>query len=80
MQAAGVGRGRQSIPKRALAEHFRQLGQKLQMLLGRVLGHEQHEDLRHRLSVGPRRGGALARGHGSRMGGPSGRRRKLRRD
>src|SRR6516225_5773372 len=65
MQAAGVGRGRQPITKRTLAEHLRKFGQKLQVLLGRMLGHEQYEDLRHRLAVRGVERNRLARSHES---------------
>ena len=35
-----------------VAEHLRELGQQLQMGLGRLLGDEQHEHLGDRLAVG----------------------------
>src|SRR5206468_11423091 len=52
MQAACIGRYAKPIAKRALAEHLCELGQKQQMLFGRVLGNEQDEDLSDRLAVG----------------------------
>src|SRR5690348_2688978 len=48
----GVGRAAHRLAKRAVAEHLRELGEDLQVLLGRLLGHEQHEDQRHRRAVG----------------------------
>src|SRR5438552_12375694 len=52
MQTARIGRYGKPVTKRALAEHLRELGQKQQMLFGRVLGNEQDEDLSDRLAVG----------------------------
>ena len=37
--------------KRALGEHLRELREELQVLLGRLLGHQQHEHLGDRLAV-----------------------------
>src|SRR5450631_2552197 len=47
-----VCRRRDLVAKRLLAEHLRQLGKKLQMLLGRLLRHQQDEHLIDRLAVG----------------------------
>ena len=49
--AASVGLARLSRKLR-LGEHLRELRQELQVLLGRLLRHEQHEHLRDRLAVG----------------------------
>src|SRR5438270_6356607 len=43
-----VGRGAHCLAKGAVAEHLRELREDLQVLLGRLLRHEQHEDERHR--------------------------------
>src|SRR5581483_9566169 len=42
----------QLVTELAVGEHLRKLGQQLQVLLGGVLGHEQHEHLRDGLAVG----------------------------
>src|SRR5436190_1663708 len=47
-----VGRGGKTLAERALAEHLRELGEQLEVLLGRVLRHEQHEHLVDRATVG----------------------------
>src|SRR5947209_7640901 len=49
----------QLVAKRAVGEHLRELGQKLQVLLGRVLRHEQHEHFLHGLAVGSVEGDRL---------------------
>ena len=62
-------RGRRRSPRGAslsrnvaLREHLRELGQQLQVQVGGLLGHEQHEYLRHRLAVGRVEGYRLASG------------------
>src|SRR3954469_16876614 len=52
MEVSGVGRGENRLAQRAVAEHLRQLGENLQVLLGRLLRHEQDEGEAHRLGVG----------------------------
>src|SRR5512143_298672 len=47
-----VRRGGEALAERLLREHLREFGEELQMLLGGVLGDEQHEHLRDRLAVG----------------------------
>ena len=52
VHAGGVGRRRPAARESAVGEHLGELGQELQVLLGRLLGHQQHEDLRDGLAVG----------------------------
>src|SRR5262245_1723416 len=47
-----VRRGGKALPQIAVAEHLRELGQDLEMLLGRLLRHEEHEDQVDRAAVG----------------------------
>src|SRR5436190_13148771 len=51
-QILGARGCRELLTKRALRKHLCQLGEELQMLLGRMLGHEQHEKLLDGLAVG----------------------------
>src|SRR6185503_2466739 len=43
VEVGGVGRAQHRFAQRAVAEHLRQLGEDLQVLLGRLLRHQQHE-------------------------------------
>ncbi len=52
MQGPGVGCGGESAPQLAIAEHLRELGEDLEVLLGRLLRDEQDEDELHRTAVG----------------------------
>src|SRR5438132_1591526 len=52
MQRLSVGRLAQRFAQRLVREHLRELGQDLQVLLGRLLRHEEHERERHRRAVG----------------------------
>src|SRR4029079_3551980 len=58
----GVRRARQQLAQRLVGEHLGQLGEDLQVLLGGLFRHEQHEDEVDRVAVGgverPRLGGA----------------------
>src|SRR5581483_169137 len=47
-----VGGGAHGVAQRAIAEHLRELGKDLQVLLGRLFGHEEHEDEGDRRAVG----------------------------
>src|SRR5215510_14680363 len=47
-----VRRGGKALPQIAVAEHLRELGQDLEMLLGRLLRHEEHEDQVDREAIG----------------------------
>src|SRR5205085_10525074 len=47
-----LGREGHRLAQRLVAEHLRELRQDLQVLFGRLLGHEQHENERHRRAVG----------------------------
>src|SRR5512132_3654859 len=51
VERCGVGRLRQPIAKRALRKHLRKFGEQLQVLVGRMLGHEQDEQLVDGLAV-----------------------------
>src|SRR6185436_6009471 len=51
VEVGGVGRAQHRFAQRAVAEHLRQLGEDLQVLLGRLLRHQQHEGEAHRLAV-----------------------------
>src|SRR5512145_3269507 len=51
MHLGGIARLGQPIAERTLGEHLGELGQELQMPVGGMLGHEQHEHLRYRLAV-----------------------------
>ena len=54
-QAVQLGRGRrceQLLAERLVAEHLRELGEDLQMHVGRAIGNEQHEDEADVLAVG----------------------------
>src|SRR6266516_1649228 len=46
VQLAGIGGSPELVAKRLVAEHLCQLGQKLEMLLGDLLGYEEHEHMR----------------------------------
>src|SRR5688572_2324031 len=59
MQRARVGRPRHLLAQRLVAEHLRELGEDLQVLLGRLLGHQQHEHQRHRAAIGRVEGNRL---------------------
>src|SRR5918993_1576054 len=48
----GVGGARHQLAQRLVGEHLRQLGEDLQVLLGGLLGHEQHEHQVYRVAVG----------------------------
>src|SRR6185436_117926 len=48
----GVRRARQQLAQRLVGEHLGQLGEDLQVLLGGLFGHEQHEDEVDRVAVG----------------------------
>src|SRR5262245_15977358 len=52
VQLRGARGARHGLAQRAVGEHLRQLGKDLQVLLGRLLGNEQHESEADRLSVG----------------------------
>src|SRR5688500_3886757 len=60
VQRRGVARAAHRLAQRLVAEHLRELGEDLQVLLGRLLGHEQHEHQRHRVAVGRIEGNRLA--------------------
>src|SRR5438067_8850877 len=47
-----VGGGAHGLAQRAVAEHLRELGEDLQVLLGRLLRHEEHEHQSDRRAVG----------------------------
>ena len=51
VQRRRVGARRERFAEARFGEHLRELGEQLQVLLGRLLGHEQHEDLRDGLAV-----------------------------
>src|SRR5688500_15520048 len=59
VQRRGVGCAPHRLAQRLVAEHLRELGQDLQVLLGGLLGHEQHEHQRHRVAVGRVEGNRL---------------------
>src|ERR1700676_5502911 len=63
MQAGGIGCGGELVAKRAFTEHLGELRQKLQVLFGRVFGHEQDEYLADRLAVGRVKRNRLPRPH-----------------
>src|SRR5487761_180671 len=48
---AGVGGRDELVAKCTVGEHLGQLGQQLQVQIGRLLGNQQHEELRDRLAV-----------------------------
>src|SRR5579859_1831376 len=52
MQGRCIGRLPHRLAQALVAEHLRKLRKDLEMLLGRLLGHKQHEDQRHGLAVG----------------------------
>src|SRR4051812_23127255 len=52
MQDARIGRRAHRVAQSLVAEHLRELGENLQVLFGRLLRNEQHEDQRHRMAVG----------------------------
>src|SRR5678816_4115175 len=52
VEVGGIGRAQHRFAQRAVAEHLCQLGEDLQVLLGRLLRHQQHEGEAHRLAVG----------------------------
>ena len=52
MQRRRVGRRRERLAEPLLGEHLGELGEELQVLLGRVLRNEQHEDVADRAAVG----------------------------
>src|ERR671936_2087484 len=47
-----VGGGAHGLAQRAIAEHLRELGKDLQVLLRRLFRHEEHEDEGDRRAVG----------------------------
>src|SRR5678816_2125208 len=52
VEMGGVGGGEHRLAEAAIAEHLRQLGEDLQVLLGRLLRHQQDEGEAYRLAVG----------------------------
>src|SRR5262245_35076131 len=52
VEGGGVGDRGEALAQLPVAEHLRQLAEDLEMLLGRLLRHEQHEDQVHRAAVG----------------------------
>src|SRR5438552_13478071 len=52
MQGARIGGGREFVAQLAVAQHLCELGQDAQVLLGRLLRHQQQEDQTDRLAVG----------------------------
>jgi hypothetical protein len=52
VKGGGIGRPAQGFAQGLVAEHLRELGKDLQVLLGGFLGHEKHKDQRHRTAVG----------------------------
>src|SRR5689334_13066354 len=63
VQLGGAGRGKQLVPENPVAEHLRELGQDLQVGVGRAVGHQQHEDQVDRLGVRSVEGNRLAGAH-----------------
>ena len=52
MDAARIGRGGNLLAKSLFTEHLSELGQELQMLLGRLFRHQEDENLLDGLAVG----------------------------
>src|SRR5688572_3970792 len=52
VKSGRVGRLQHRLAQRLVAEHLRQLGEDLQVLLGRLLRHQEHEHQAHRVAVG----------------------------
>src|SRR5258706_4140237 len=52
VEVGGVWRAQHRFAQRAVAEHLRQRGEDLQVLLGRLLRHQQHEGDAYPLAVG----------------------------
>src|SRR6185503_2413154 len=52
VQGCRVGRPAHRFAQRLVAEHLRELREELQVLLGRLLGHQEHEHQRDRVAVG----------------------------
>src|SRR5262245_38690487 len=52
VQGRRVGRPAHGFAQRLVAEHLRELGEDLQVLLGGLFGHEQHEHQADRIAVG----------------------------
>jgi len=66
--AIRIGAYPELLAEAPIAEHLRNLGEKLQVLLGRVLGDEEHQHFRHGLPVGRLKGYWQLEPHVSRHG------------
>src|SRR6188768_3247395 len=62
-EVGGARRVRELVAEGALGEHLRELGQELQVKIGGLLRHEEHEHLRHGLAVGRVERDRLAQPH-----------------